>query len=95
MPVAFPQVKRDEPGTRNRSAIVIAGAVVALTFISGFGNVWTLILTGARPNQLQLARRLLIFCGTVKPTLDIADPFIASQVGKAAFDTAGALRLIG
>ena len=110
-----------------RSVTVIAGVVVALTFIFGFGNVWTLALRlgvppwvaplvapavdlsiiglllgtrhlalhGAASDQLRPARRLLIFSSLVTLALNVADPLIAGQLGKAAFDSVGPLLLIG
>lgn len=41
------------------------------------------------------ARRLLIFSSTVTLALNIAEPLIAGQYGKAAFDAVGPLLLIG
>jgi hypothetical protein len=101
--------------------------VVGLTFLFGFGNVWTLALRlegspwvaplvapavdlpvlglllgtrflalhGARPQQLRPARRLLGFSSVITLALNVADPVIAGQVGKAAFDAVGPLLLIG
>jgi hypothetical protein len=40
-----------------RSVTVIAGVVVALTFIFGFGNVWTLVLGLGVPCLGRAARR--------------------------------------
>ncbi|WP_307133395.1 SpdA protein [Streptomyces aurantiacus] len=106
---------------------VIMGVVVALTFLFGFGNVWTLALRlgvpvwvaplvapavdlsvmglllgtrflalhGARPEQLRPARRLLVFAGVMTLALNVTDPLLAGQWGKAAFDAVGPLLLIG
>jgi hypothetical protein len=110
-----------------RSVTVLAGVVVGLTFIFGFGNVWTLALrlgvpawvaplvapavdlsilglllgtrhlalNGATSDQLQPARRLLIFSSIVTLALNVADPLIAGELGKAAFDSVGPPLLIG
>jgi hypothetical protein len=110
-----------------RSVSVIAGVVVGLTFIFGFGNVWTLALRlgvpvwvaplvapavdlsilglllgtcylalhGATPEQLRPARRLLIFASLATLALNIADPIVTVDYGKAAFDSVGPLLLIG
>lgn len=110
-----------------RSVTVIAGVVVALTFIFGFGNVWTLALRlgvpvwvaplvapavdlsilglllgtrhlalrGASADLLRPARRLLIFASVVTLALNVADPVVAGEYGKAAFDAVGPLLLIG
>ncbi|MER7875893.1 SpdA protein [Streptomyces solisilvae] len=102
-------------------------AVVGLTFLFGFGNVWTLAvrlgvppwvaplvapavdlsvlglllgtrylaLQGANREQLRPARRLLIFSSLMTLALNVTDPLLAGQNGKAAFDAVGPLLLIG
>ncbi|SMC65844.1 hypothetical protein SAMN05661093_01206 [Kibdelosporangium aridum] len=54
-----------------------------------------LALSGASPNVLQPARRLLIFATVATLALNVADPLMAGEYGKAAFDAAGPLLLIG
>jgi hypothetical protein len=54
-----------------------------------------LALAGATPIQLQPARRLLLFASAVTLALNVADPIVASEYGKAAFDAVGPLLLIG
>jgi hypothetical protein len=110
-----------------RMVTAIMGAVVSLTFLFGFGNVWSLALRldvprwvaplvapavdlsvlglllgtrylalhGATREQLRPARRLLIVSSAMTLALNVADPLIAGQVGKAAFDAVGPLLLIG
>ncbi|MGW6059067.1 DUF2637 domain-containing protein [Streptomyces sp. NPDC055189] len=110
-----------------RAVTGIAGTVVALTFLFGFGNVWTLALRlgvppwvaplvapavdlsvlglllairhmalhGAGREQMRPARRLLMFSGTMTLALNVADPLVTGQFGKAAFDAVGPLLLIG
>ncbi len=110
-----------------RAVTLIMGAVVGLTFLFGFGNVWTLALRlgvplwvaplvapavdlsvmglllatrylalhGARPEQLRPARRLLVFPSLMTLALNVTDPLLAGQMGKAAFDAVGPLLLIG
>jgi hypothetical protein len=110
-----------------RSVTVIAGIVVALTFLFGFGNVFSLAirlgvpvwvaplvapavdlsilglllgtrhlaLTGAPAEVLRPARRLLIFASLVTLALNVADPLVAGEYGRAAFDSVGPLLLIG
>lgn len=105
----------------------ILAAVVGLTFLFGFGNVWTLALRlgvppwvaplvapavdlsvmglllgtrylalrGASREQLQPARRLLVFSSVMTLALNVTDPLLAGQNGKAAFDAVGPLLLIG
>ncbi|WP_197710405.1 SpdA protein [Streptomyces malaysiensis] len=105
----------------------IMAAVVGLTFLFGFGNVWTLALRlgvppwvaplvapavdlsvlglllgtrylalqGAGREQLRPARRLLVFSSLMTLALNVTDPLLAGQNGKAAFDAVGPLLLIG
>ncbi len=54
-----------------------------------------LALAGATPAQLQPARRLLFFASVVTLALNVADPIVAGEFGKAAFDAVGPLLLIG
>jgi len=54
-----------------------------------------LALAGVMPAQLRPARQLLIFASLVTLALNVADPLVAGQYGKAAFDAVGPLLLIG
>lgn len=54
-----------------------------------------LALSGVSPDVLRPARRLLIFASAVTLALNVADPVIAGEYGKAAFDAVGPLLLIG
>jgi hypothetical protein len=54
-----------------------------------------LALHGATPEQLRPARRLLIFASLATLALNIADPIVTGDYGKAAFDAVGPLLLIG
>lgn len=54
-----------------------------------------LALTGASPEVLGPARRLLIFASVVTLALNVAEPLVAGEFGKAAFDAVGPLLLIG
>jgi hypothetical protein len=54
-----------------------------------------LALAGTTPVQLQPARRLLLFASVVTLALNVADPIVAGEYGKAAFDAVGPLLLIG
>ncbi|GAA5115157.1 hypothetical protein [Haloechinothrix salitolerans] len=54
-----------------------------------------LALAGASADVLRPARRLLIFASVVTLALNVADPVVAGEYGKAAFDTVGPLLLIG
>lgn len=54
-----------------------------------------LALHGATLEQLRPARRLLIFANLATLALNIAEPIIAGDFGKAAFDAVGPFLLIG
>ncbi|MFI7681030.1 MULTISPECIES: hypothetical protein [Pseudonocardiaceae] len=54
-----------------------------------------LALAGASDEVLRPARRLLIFASVVTLALNVADPLVAGEYGKAAFDAVGPLLLIG
>jgi hypothetical protein len=54
-----------------------------------------LALAGASSAVLGPARRLLIFASVVTLALNVADPLVAGDYGKAAFDAVGPLLLIG
>ena len=54
-----------------------------------------LALIGASPEVLRPARRLLIFASVVTLALNVAEPLVAGEFGKAAFDAVGPLLLIG
>ena len=54
-----------------------------------------LALAGASPDLLRPARRLLFFASTVTLALNVAEPLVAGEYGKAAFDAVGPLLLIG
>jgi hypothetical protein len=54
-----------------------------------------LALAGASSAVLRPARRLLIFASVVTLALNVADPLVAGEYGKAAFDAVGPLLLIG
>ncbi|MGH3948755.1 MAG: hypothetical protein ACRDSE_06505 [Pseudonocardiaceae bacterium] len=54
-----------------------------------------LALVGATRAQLRPARRLLIFASVVTLGLNVADPLVAGEYGRAAFDAVGPLLLIG
>jgi hypothetical protein len=54
-----------------------------------------LALAGASADVLRPARRLLIFASVVTLALNVAEPLVAGQYGKAAFDAVGPLLLVG
>ncbi|NIY64083.1 hypothetical protein SMALB_2032 [Streptomyces malaysiensis] len=54
-----------------------------------------LALQGAGREQLRPACRLLVFSSVMTLALNVTDPLLAGQNGKAAFDAVGPLQLIG
>jgi hypothetical protein len=106
---------------------LIVGIIVALTFLFGFGNVFSLALRlgvpvwvaplvapavdlsvvglliairslsvrGAPAEVIRPARRLLLASSLVTLALNVAEPLIVGEVGKALFDAVGPLLLIG
>ncbi|NIY67599.1 hypothetical protein SMALB_5658 [Streptomyces malaysiensis] len=54
-----------------------------------------LALQGASREQPRPARRLLVFSSLMTLALNVTDPLLAGQNGKAAFDAVGPLLLIG
>lgn len=54
-----------------------------------------LALHGATTAQLRPARRLLIFASLATLALNVADPIVTGEYGRAAFDAVGPLLLIG
>ncbi|MCX5562025.1 SpdA protein [Streptomyces sp. NBC_00038] len=116
-----------EQGRTLRAVTATMATVIGLTFLFGFGNVWTLALRlgvpawvaplvapavdlsvlglllgirhlalhGATPEQLRPARRLLIFSSVMTLALNVTDPLLSGDIGKAAFDAVGPLLLIG
>ncbi|MFF4116135.1 hypothetical protein ACFY0P_22050 [Streptomyces sp. NPDC001714] len=52
-----------------------------------------LAVKGAPSEQLRSARRLLILSSLMTLALNISDPLLSGQTGKAAFDAVGPLRL--
>jgi len=54
-----------------------------------------LAVHGGPANVLRSARRLLIFASMVTLALNVAEPLVAGEYGKATFDAVGPLLLIG
>ncbi|RAS59213.1 hypothetical protein C8D87_11573 [Lentzea atacamensis] len=54
-----------------------------------------LTAAGACDSQLKPLRRLLMFCSVATLVLNVAEPLIGGEYGKAAFDAVGPLLLIG
>ncbi|HEX3785314.1 MAG TPA: hypothetical protein VHX38_37155 [Pseudonocardiaceae bacterium] len=73
----------------------LVAPAVDLSILGLLLGIRQLALVGATSDQLRPARRLLIFASVVTLALNVADPLVAGQYGKAAFDAVGPLLLIG
>jgi hypothetical protein len=76
----------------------VAPLVAPAVYLSILGlllGIRQLALAGMTPTLLRPARRLLIFASAVTLALNVADPIVAGEYGKAAFDAVGPLLLIG
>jgi hypothetical protein len=73
----------------------LVAPAVDLSILGLLLGIRQLALAGATSDQLRPARRLLIFASAVTLALNVADPLVAGQYGKAAFDAVGPLLLIG
>jgi hypothetical protein len=85
-------------GLRLGVPIWVAPLVAPALDLSIFGlllGIRHLALTGAPAAVLRPARRLLMFASAVTLALNTADPVVAGEYGKAAFDAVGPLLLIG
>jgi hypothetical protein len=73
----------------------LVAPAVDLSILGLLLGIRQLALAGASSVDLRPARRLLIFASAVTLVLNVADPLVAGQYGKAAFDAVGPLLLIG
>lgn len=73
----------------------LVAPAVDLSILGLLLGIRHLALTGASAEVLRPARRLLMFASTVTLALNVADPVVAGELGKAAFDAVGPLLLIG
>ncbi|WP_425444440.1 hypothetical protein [Saccharothrix carnea] len=73
----------------------LVAPAVDLSVLGLLLGIRQLVLVGATVAQLRPARRLLTFASLVTLALNVADPLLAGQYGKAAFDAVGPLLLIG
>ncbi|MGC7102798.1 hypothetical protein ACPZ19_49720 [Amycolatopsis lurida] len=73
----------------------LVAPAVDLSILGLLLGIRHLVLAGVTAAQLQPARRLLIFASVVTLALNIAEPLVTGQYGKAAFDAVGPLLLIG
>lgn len=73
----------------------LVAPAVDLSILGLLLGIRHLALAGASVEVLRPARRLLIFASLVTLALNVADPLVAGEIGKAAFDAVGPLLLIG
>lgn len=73
----------------------LVAPAVDLSILGLLLGTWHLALAGASAELLRPARRLLIFASVVTLALNVAEPLVAGEYGKAAFDAVGPLLLIG
>lgn len=67
----------------------LATPAVDLSIVGLLLGTRHLALTGASPEVLRPARRLLISASVVTLALNGAEPLVAGEFGKAAFDAVG------
>ncbi|WP_410659615.1 hypothetical protein [Amycolatopsis sp. lyj-112] len=68
---------------------------VDLTIVALLVAIRRLSAHGAAPEVLRSARRLLVLASVVTLALNVAEPLIAGEIGKAMSDAVGPLLLIG
>ncbi|MBL7500970.1 hypothetical protein I6A84_02330 [Frankia sp. CNm7] len=73
----------------------LVAPAVDLTVLGLLLAIRELAYRGASVDQIRPARRLLVFASLVTLALNVAEPAIAGDVGKAVFDAVGPLLLIG
>ncbi|SFQ70104.1 hypothetical protein SAMN05421810_113109 [Amycolatopsis arida] len=73
----------------------LVASAVDLSILGLLLGIRHLALAGASAEVLRPARRLLIFASVVTLALNVADPLVAGEFGRAAFDAVGPLLLIG
>lgn len=73
----------------------LVAPAVDLSILGLLLGIRHLALAGASLEVLRPARRLLMFASAVTLALNVADPVVAGDYGKAAFDAVGPLLLIG
>lgn len=73
----------------------LVAPAVDLTVVALLVAIRRLSAHGAAPEVQRSARRLLVLASAVTLALNVAEPLIAGEVGKALFDAVGPLLLIG
>ncbi|MGY6651395.1 hypothetical protein ACXIZN_04440 [Amycolatopsis sp. TRM77291] len=73
----------------------LVAPAVDLTVVALLVAIRRLSAHGAAPEVQRSARRLLVLASAVTLALNVAEPLIAGEIGKALFDAVGPLLLIG
>lgn len=73
----------------------LVAPAVDLSILGLLLGIRHLALSGASFEVLRPARRLLMFASAITLALNVADPVVAGEYGRAAFDAVGPLLLIG
>jgi hypothetical protein len=73
----------------------LVAPAVDLSVLGLLLGIRQMAIVGATVAQMRPARRLLTFASLVTLALNVADPLLVGQYGKAAFDAVGPLLLIG
>nr|WP_228694875.1 hypothetical protein [Amycolatopsis japonica] len=73
----------------------LVAPAVDLTVVALLVAIRRLSAHGAAPEVQRSARRLLVLSSSVTLALNVAEPLIAGEIGKALFDVVGPLLLIG
>jgi hypothetical protein len=73
----------------------LVAPAVDLSILGLLLGIRHLALAGASDEVLRPAHRLLMFASAVTLALNVAEPLVAGEYGKAAFDAVGPLLLIG
>lgn len=73
----------------------LVAPAVDLTVVALLVAIRRLSAHGATPEVQRSARRLLVLASAVTLALNVAEPLIAGEIGKALFDAVGPMLLIG
>nr|WP_242606266.1 hypothetical protein [Protofrankia symbiont of Coriaria ruscifolia] len=73
----------------------LVAPAVDLSVIAGLLATRELAQRGANAEQIRPVRRLLLFASLVTLALNVAEPLIIGEYGKATFDNVGSLLLVG
>ncbi|WP_344856185.1 DUF2637 domain-containing protein [Planomonospora alba] len=73
----------------------LIGPAVDLSVVGLLVGIRYCTLNGVSPTRLRPARALLVFSGLTTLALNVAEPVMAGEYGRALFDSVGPLLLIG